>query len=339
MRLSRRADRAWLRAALRLGMAAEARRRTRPAARAPLVRRRWRPSPDIFAQRFREFLPSRPIRCGSGRTSTPLSRCASRPTTPRARGDAALHGPAAADAERWYEADADCPAWGEPGGDDFLSSALIEAECMRRLLPPARFAALVRRGSCRALRPASPATLFRPAAVTDRSDGKIAHLDGLNLSRAWCLRALAAALPPGDAACRRSCGGGRARISRPACRTWPATTWASTGWRASRCWPWRGEGGLRPGGAACQPKLSSPGLAAGKSSAGPGAGSPWAARAGGTGRARTARSVRERPPRRTGPRTRQRGRWKSCRAAGPSWTMATIRIRSSHIAQPAFDGA
>ena len=43
-----------------------------------------------------------------------------------------------------------------------------------------------------------PATLFRPAAVTDRSDGKIAHLDGLNLSRAWCFRALAAALPPED---------------------------------------------------------------------------------------------------------------------------------------------
>ncbi|MFX7849401.1 DUF2891 family protein, partial [Acinetobacter baumannii] len=43
-----------------------------------------------------------------------------------------------------------------------------------------------------------PATLFRPAAVSDRSDGKIAHLDGLNLSRAWCWRSIAAALPAGD---------------------------------------------------------------------------------------------------------------------------------------------
>ena len=41
-----------------------------------------------------------------------------------------------------------------------------------------------------------PATLFTPATVSDRSDGKIAHLDGLNLSRAWCWRAIAAALGP-----------------------------------------------------------------------------------------------------------------------------------------------
>jgi hypothetical protein len=43
-----------------------------------------------------------------------------------------------------------------------------------------------------------PATLFRPATVTDRTDGKIAHLDGLNLSRAWCWRSLGNALPEGD---------------------------------------------------------------------------------------------------------------------------------------------
>jgi len=43
-----------------------------------------------------------------------------------------------------------------------------------------------------------PATLFRPARVSDRSDGKIAHLDGLNLSRAWCWRSLGKALPEAD---------------------------------------------------------------------------------------------------------------------------------------------
>jgi hypothetical protein len=43
-------------------------------------------------------------------------------------------------ARRWYAADADCPAWGEPGGDDFLSPALIEAECLRRLSPTDAFA-------------------------------------------------------------------------------------------------------------------------------------------------------------------------------------------------------
>ncbi|RZJ41564.1 MAG: DUF2891 family protein, partial [Brevundimonas sp.] len=43
-----------------------------------------------------------------------------------------------------------------------------------------------------------PATLFTPASVSDRSDGKIAHLDGLNLSRAWCWREIASALPESD---------------------------------------------------------------------------------------------------------------------------------------------
>ncbi len=68
---------------------------------------------------------------------------------------------------------------------------------MRRLLPPARFAPWFDR-FLPDLPASRPATLFRPARVTDRSDGKIAHLDGLNLSRAWCFRALAAALDADD---------------------------------------------------------------------------------------------------------------------------------------------
>ena len=100
-------------------------------------------------------------------------------------------------AERWYGDDVDCPAWGEPGGDDFLSHALIEAECMRRLMPPDRFLVWFE-GFLPRLVTGQPANLLTPAAVTDRSDGKIAHLDGLNLSRAWCFKALAAALPETD---------------------------------------------------------------------------------------------------------------------------------------------
>jgi hypothetical protein len=96
----------------------------------------------------------------------------------------------------WYGADAGCQAW-EPSGDEFLSPALIEAECMRRLLPAERFLPWFDRflPDVAQLRPES---LFQPARVTDRSDGKIAHLDGLNLSRAWCWRSLAGALPPRD---------------------------------------------------------------------------------------------------------------------------------------------
>jgi hypothetical protein len=94
-----------------------------------------------------------------------------------------------AKAIEWYSSDADCQAW-EPGGDDFLSSALIEAECMRRALPAAEFAPWLDRFLPRVAQ-REPAALFTPAKVSDRSDGKIAHLDGLNLSRAWCWRSLA----------------------------------------------------------------------------------------------------------------------------------------------------
>jgi hypothetical protein len=87
----------------------------------------------------------------------------------------------------WFGADRDCQAW-EPGGDEFLSPALIEALCMARAHPglfPQWFERFLPRLAQR-----EPATLFTPAIVSDRSDGKIAHLDGLNLSRAWCWREL-----------------------------------------------------------------------------------------------------------------------------------------------------
>jgi hypothetical protein len=95
----------------------------------------------------------------------------------------------------WFGADRDCQAW-EPGGDEFLSSALTEVLCMARTHGdefPAWFAHFLPSMSNR-----QPASLFEPAIVSDRSDGKIAHLDGLNLSRAWCWRSIAPLLPPPD---------------------------------------------------------------------------------------------------------------------------------------------
>ncbi|MES2135476.1 MAG: DUF2891 domain-containing protein [Pseudomonadota bacterium] len=100
-------------------------------------------------------------------------------------------------ARHWFGADRDCQAW-EPGGDEFLSPALIEALCMARTHPslfPIWFEQFLPRVAAR-----DPATLFSPAIVSDRSDGKIAHLDGLNLSRTWCWRSLAPLLPPAERA-------------------------------------------------------------------------------------------------------------------------------------------
>jgi hypothetical protein len=100
-------------------------------------------------------------------------------------------------ATAWFENDRDCQAW-EPGGDEFLSPALIEALAMARLLASADFERWFA-GFLPRLADREPATLFNPATVSDRSDGKIVHLDGLNLSRAWCWHELATRLGP-DAA-------------------------------------------------------------------------------------------------------------------------------------------
>jgi hypothetical protein len=99
-------------------------------------------------------------------------------------------------ARDWYLDDADCQAW-EPSSEDFLSPCLIEAESMRRVLPPEEFAAWFTRFLPR-LAQGEPRSLFQPVAVSDRSDGKLAHLDGLNFSRAWCWSNLAAALAAPD---------------------------------------------------------------------------------------------------------------------------------------------
>jgi hypothetical protein len=162
--------------------------------------RRWSaalaPLAEAFAERFRAFLPKAtyPIRVGTHFNTAFAVALALEYAD--GVGDAPLAALLRERAEAWYGRDADCQAW-EPGGDDFLSSALIEAECMRRVLPPERFVPWLDRFLPR-LAAGEPATLFAPAEVSDRTDGKIAHLDGVNLTRAWCWRSIARALPDGD---------------------------------------------------------------------------------------------------------------------------------------------
>lgn len=163
----------------------------------PRWARNLAPLAEIFAQRFRDFLPvaTYPVRVGTHFNTAFGLRMAA--DYAEATQDVAFAQLLRETARRWYGEDADCPAWGEPGGDDFLSSALIEGECMRRLLPTAEFSPWFDRFLPRIVS-REPATLFRVATVTDRTDGKLAHLDGLNLSRAWCWRSLASALPADD---------------------------------------------------------------------------------------------------------------------------------------------
>jgi hypothetical protein len=96
-------------------------------------------------------------------------------------------------ARRWFAADADAPVRWEPSGSDFLSPSLVEAVLMSVVLPPADVPAWLTD-----FLPGLSARLFRPAVVSDASDGQTAHLHGLNLSRAWCLDRLSHVLPDGD---------------------------------------------------------------------------------------------------------------------------------------------
>jgi hypothetical protein len=151
------------------------------------------PLARAFAARFTAFLPklTYPIRTGTHfNTAFALTLARDWAMTH----DSALAEGIADRARDWFGQDRGCQAW-EPGGDEFLSSALMEAALMSRVLSSGDFTAWF--GTFLPdVASRSPATLFTPAHVSDRSDGKIAHLDGLNLSRAWCWKIIATALGP-----------------------------------------------------------------------------------------------------------------------------------------------
>ena len=106
----------------------------------------------------------------------------------RATGDVTFADALEERARAWFMADQDYPAHLEPGGDDFLSAALVEAGLMTAILGP-RFGAWFD-----GFLPSVPSSLLEPAIVSDRSDPKTVHLDGLNLSRAWSWRLMSGGL-------------------------------------------------------------------------------------------------------------------------------------------------
>jgi len=158
--------------------------------------RRWaralEPLSQAFADRFMAYLPlaDHPTRVGTHYSTAFALRLAL--DYAESADDRALDQLIREKAMQWHAADRDCQAW-EPDQDAFLSPALMEAELMRRVLG-ADFAAWFDHFLPKTAR-GEPRTLFEPATPSDRSDGKIAHLDGLNLSRAWCWRGIAQALP------------------------------------------------------------------------------------------------------------------------------------------------
>jgi len=174
---------AWL-----LALHAEARRHSdRPwgADLEPLAR--------AFAGRFAGFLPklTYPIRTGTHYNTAFALILALEWAEP---GEESLAALIRERAFHWFAGDQGYHGW-EPGGDEFLSGGLSEALLMRRVLGGEAFGAWFD-AFLPELAAGEPRSLFTPAFVSDRSDGKIAHLDGVNLSRAWCWRGLAGALEP-----------------------------------------------------------------------------------------------------------------------------------------------
>ena len=166
---------------------------------------RWsknlQPLADAFVEKYLAFMPKQnyPIRTGvHPNTAFGLAFALD---YARAVGDRKLESLIIERSRAYFGRDVNYPAAWEPGGEDFFSPALMEADLMRRVMSRTEFARWFHRflpGISRN----QPRALLDPAIVTDRTDPKLVHLDGLNLSRAWCMRSIATALPPSDSARR-----------------------------------------------------------------------------------------------------------------------------------------
>jgi hypothetical protein len=161
--------------------------------------RSLRPLADAIVVRYLEFFPKQTYPIRTGVHPNTAFGLAFAHDYARAMGDTRLQALVEERARAYFSADDDAPARWEPSGADFFSPTLMEAALMRRVLSPAEFRAWLARflpGSVRG----EPRSLFEPATVTDRTDPQLVHLDGLNLSRAWCMLGIATALPADDPA-------------------------------------------------------------------------------------------------------------------------------------------
>ncbi len=165
--------------------------------------RRWSailaPLTGVIVERYLDFLPRQTYPIRTGVHPNTAFGIAFALDYARAVGDAELERLLETRSTDYYLEDTDYPARWEPGGEDFFSPCLLEADLMRRVLKPSEFAAWFA-DFIPQLEHGSPAELLTPAVVADRTDPKIVHLDGLNLSRAWCMMGIASALPEGSAA-------------------------------------------------------------------------------------------------------------------------------------------
>ncbi|MCM3906409.1 MAG: DUF2891 domain-containing protein [Pyrinomonadaceae bacterium] len=159
------------------------------------------PLVEALAARYIAFLPKQTYPIRTGVHPNTAFGLAFGLDYARSAGNKALEAMIVERSLTYFRSDANYPAAWEPGGEDFFSPALMEADLMRRVLKPADFRRWFNR-FLPELTSGRLGKLLRPAVVTDRTDPKIVHLDGLNLSRAWCMRSIATTLPRNDPARR-----------------------------------------------------------------------------------------------------------------------------------------
>jgi hypothetical protein len=155
------------------------------------------PLVQAIVQRYLDFLPRQTYPIRTGVHPNTVFGVTFALDYARSIGNAELEKVLVERAIAYYEADKNCPCSWEPGGEDFFSPCLMEADLMRRVLAPPKYSAWLK-NFLPNIDVGESSNLLRPAIVSDRSDPKIVHLDGLNLSRAWCMLGIASSLPAGD---------------------------------------------------------------------------------------------------------------------------------------------
>ncbi|WP_150304584.1 DUF2891 domain-containing protein [Pseudomonas saliphila] len=164
--------------------------------RAALWGRNLQPLADFIAGQFVEYLPKLGFSVRAGAHSNTAFAMLFAHDYAVETGHAALREMVAQRAEAFYLSDAGYHGW-EPGGEDFLSPGWQQALLLQRVLGRGDFLEWFA-DFLPELAEGRPASLFMPVEPADRTDGRLAHLDGLNLSRAWCLRELSLSLDEFD---------------------------------------------------------------------------------------------------------------------------------------------
>lgn len=163
--------------------------------------RRWaqamRPLERVIVENFLRWLPRQKYPIRSGVHNCTAFGLALALDYARSVGNRRLETLLVRRSRDYFLRDKDAPAAWEPGGEDFLSPSLTEADLMRRVLSAKEFARWLH-GFLPGLARGEPRALLHPPVVINRRDAKQVHLDGLMLSRAWALRGIAQAMPPND---------------------------------------------------------------------------------------------------------------------------------------------